>query len=317
MLDVILKKYFWVLNLLAIAICMVFAGRATADLLVSMVLAGEGPAAPGARPALPPPPSPTNEPVHNKDIELVLQRNIFCSTCAPLSLTPEKDKQEGPVDTTPQRSSLQLQLLVTMLSPDVNWSMAVIRDTQHETRRTGIFRRGDSLPQGATVAQVVDRRVYLVVGQRVEYIDQDGAPPPAAPPPAPVVASAEPMPGDATGLEKDIEKGVRCSGSSCEIDRSLVDKVLANTTALATSARFVPSIKDGKPNGFKVYAIRPGSVFAKLGMQNADLVKSINGLDMSTPDKALEAYTKLKSASHLTMTVERHGANVTLDYQIR
>ena len=99
--------------------------------------------------------------------------------------------------------------------------------------------------------------------------------------------------------------------------RNQIDKVLANTTALATSARFVPSIKDGKPNGFKLYAIRPGSMFAKIGMQNADLIKAINGLDMSTPDKALEAYTKLKSASHLTVMLERRNENITLDYQIR
>ena len=58
-------------------------------------------------------------------------------------------------------------------------------------------------------------------------------------------------------------------------------------------------------------------MFAKIGMQNADLIKAINGLDMSSPDKALEAYTKLKSASHLTMQLVRRNANITLDYQIR
>ena len=58
-------------------------------------------------------------------------------------------------------------------------------------------------------------------------------------------------------------------------------------------------------------------MFAKIGMQNADLIKAINGLDMSTPDKALEAYTKLKTASHLTVMLERRNENITLDYQIR
>ena len=110
---------------------------------------------------------------------------------------------------------------------------------------------------------------------------------------------------------------MRCTGSNCEVDKSLIDKVLANTTALATSARFVPWIKDGKPSGFKLYNIRTASIFSKIGLQNADLIKAINGLDMSTPDKALEAYTKLKSASHLTVMVERRGENITLDYQIR
>ena len=152
-----------------------------------------------------------------------------------------------------------------------------------------------------------------------------GSPPPlpaswpsaTTPPPAVAIASTEPMPGEATGLEKDIDKGVRCNGASCEVDKSLIDKVLANTTALAASARLVPSFLDGKPNGFKLFAIRPGSIFAKIGMQNADLIKAINGLDMSTPDKALEAYSKLKTASHLTVMLERRGENITLDYQIR
>lgn len=313
-MDVILKKYFWVVNVVVIALCASIGGRAAAGMLVTTVLSDDGPPAPGGHAA----PPMRSEPVHSKDVEAILSRNVFCSACAPIVAKPEA-VAEGPVDTTPQKSSLQLQLVATMVSPrDTQASLAVIRDLADDKKRTGPFRRGDKLPQGgAVVAQVVSQRVYLVVGKRVEYIDQDGAPPPP-PPAAPVaVAAAEPAAGDSSGLEKDVEKGVRCTGTNCEIDRSLVDKVLANTTALATSARFVPSIKDGKPNGFKVYAIRPGSVFAKLGMQNADLVKAINGLDMSTPDKALEAYTKLKSASHLTMLVERRGENVTLDYQIR
>ena len=304
-----LKKYLWVFNLVGIALCAILVGRAAASVLVSAVLSGDGPQMPrrdsGTQVVTPP--------QRGKDIEAILERNIFCSTCAPLVLTPEK-QDAGPIDTTPQRSSLNLQLLATMVSPnDFDWSMAVVRDNVDERKAVKIYKRGDALPQGgAIVAQVVEGRVYFVVGKRIEYLDGSNAPPPP-----PVVASAEPLPGETTGLEKDIDKGVRCSGSNCEVDKSLIDKVLANTTALATSARFVPSIKDGKPNGFKLYAIRPGSMFAKIGMQNADLIKAINGLDMSTPDKALEAYTKLKSASHLTVMLERRNENITLDYQIR
>lgn len=309
----LLKKYFWVLNLAVIAVCASFVGRATASSVVALLLRGDGPAMPRRETS----PAASGELGRNKDISTILSRNIFCATCAPIALTPDKVIEDGPVDPTPQRSSLNMQLLATMVSPgDMDWSMAVIRNNDDDKKRVGIYKRGDSLPVGSAVlAQVVEGRAYLVVGKRVEYLDSNKEAPP--PPPPTAVASAEPMPGETTGLEKDIDKGVRCSGSNCEVDRSLIDKVLANTTALATSARFVPSIKDGKPNGFKLYAIRPGSMFAKIGLQNADLIKVINGLDMSTPDKALEAYTKLKSASHLTVMVERHGQNITLDYQIR
>ncbi|HNN92150.1 MAG TPA: type II secretion system protein GspC [Pseudomonadota bacterium] len=314
-LDAFVKKYSWAFTLLSIALCASFLGRAAASVLTATLLSGEGPQASRRAPSR----SLSTEPDRGKDIEYVLRRNIFCSTCAPISLTPDKVEAAatGPVDSTPVRSNLNLTLLATMVAPgDPMWSMAIIRDNGDDKKPVNIYRRGDNLPQGsARLAQVVDGRAYLLVGRRIEYLDQGQGPPP--PPPSSTVIAAEPMPGDPTGLEKDVEKGVRCTGASCEVDKSLIDKILSNTTALATSARFVPSIKDGKPNGFKLYAIRPGSVFAKIGLQNADLIKGINGLDMSTPDRALEAYTKLKSASHLTVNVERRGENVTLDYQIR
>jgi general secretion pathway protein C len=314
-LDAFVKKYSWAFTLLSIALCASFLGRAAASVLTATILSGDGPQVARRAPSR----SLSTEAERSKDIEYVLRRNIFCSSCAPISLTPDKVEAAatGPLDSNPVRSNLNLTLLATMVAPgDPMWSMAIIRDNGDDKKAVNIYRRGDNLPQGsARLAQVVDGRAYLVVGRRVEYLDQGQGPPP--PPPSTTVVSAEPMPGDPTGLEKDVEKGVRCSGSSCEVDKSLIDKILSNTTALATSARFVPSIKDGKPNGFKLYAIRPGSVFAKIGLQNADLIKGINGLDMSTPDRALEAYTKLKSASHLTVNVERRGENVTLDYQIR
>ncbi|MGZ3442306.1 MAG: type II secretion system protein GspC, partial [Polyangia bacterium] len=86
---------------------------------------------------------------------------------------------------------------------------------------------------------------------------------------------------------------------------------------LATAARFVPSIKDGKPNGFKLYAIRPQSIFGRIGLQNGDTIKAINGSEMTTPDAALGLYTKLRNASHLSVQVERRGETVALDYTIR
>ena len=112
-------------------------------------------------------------------------------------------------------------------------------------------------------------------------------------------------------------RGVTCSGNSCTVERQVVEKMLSNTALLASAARFVPSIKDNKPNGFKLYAIRPNSIFGRIGLQNGDTVRAINGMDMTTPDRALEVYTKVRFASHLSVAVERRGENMTLDYSIR
>ena len=159
---------------------------------------------------------------------------------------------------------------------------------------------------------IVEARVHPNAG-RPEYLELDGTAPAA------VAANTPPVIQQPTLNPElgDIDKGVNCSGNACTVDRSLVEKLLSNTTMLATSARFVPSIKDGKPNGFKLYAIRPQSIFGRIGLQNGDTIKAINGSEMTTPDAALGLYTKLRNASHLSVQVERRGETVTLDYTIR
>ena len=52
-------------------------------------------------------------------------------------------------------------------------------------------------------------------------------------------------------------------------------------------------------------------------MQNGDTLKTINGFDMGSPEKALEAYARLRTANKLTIQLSRAGKNLNLDYNIR
>ena len=64
------------------------------------------------------------------EVEAIIKRNVFCSACAPIA--PKEtaaDNNQGPIDLTPQKSSLQLQLLATVVAPgDPRWSLGVVRD---------------------------------------------------------------------------------------------------------------------------------------------------------------------------------------------
>ena len=82
------------------------------------------------------------------------------------------------------------------------------------------------------------------------------------------------------------------------------------------SARVVPHEENGRVVGVKLYGIRRSSLLGKLGIQNGDMLRTINGFDMSAPDSALEAYAKLRSARNLSVAVVRRGAAVTMEYQI-
>src|SRR6185503_2092391 len=116
-MDVLLKKHFWVVNLVVVAICAAFGGRAAAHLIEGAFLAGDDmPSAPHH--AAPPPVAK----VHDKSGDDILKRNVFCSGCAPIVAEPVAD---GPQSNEPQKSSLQLELVSTMVCPsDQSWSMA-------------------------------------------------------------------------------------------------------------------------------------------------------------------------------------------------
>lgn len=107
------------------------------------------------------------------------------------------------------------------------------------------------------------------------------------------------------------------SDTSWTVTRTLVDRLLANQAALMSAARMIPHEEDGRVVGMKVYGIRRASLLGRLGIQNGDMLRTINGYDLSEPNSALEAYTNLRTADHLTLSVVRRGAATTLDYSIR
>ena len=99
---------------------------------------------------------------------------------------------------------------------------------------------------------------------------------------------------------------IRSGGpNTYEIDRELIDKVLMNPMAVMKGARVVPAMKNGKAHGFKLYAIRPDSLFVAARPENGDTIVRVNGFDLTTADQALELYTKLRDAS--TLQIDRRA----------
>ena len=136
----------------------------------------------------------------------------------------------------------------------------------------------------------------------------------------PAVAIAEPAPATSEGgveaaeLDASIQQ---ISDTSYAVNRSLVDRLLSNQAELMRTARVIPHEVDGRVVGVKIYGIRRSSLLGRLGIQNGDMLRTINGFDLTEPDSALEAYTRLRSAERLSLNVERRGQPISMDYQIR
>jgi general secretion pathway protein C len=84
------------------------------------------------------------------------------------------------------------------------------------------------------------------------------------------------------------------------------------------TARIVPEKgADGKTVGIRLFGVRPNTLLGTLGLQNGDRLETINGFEMASPEKALEAYARLRTANKLAIKITRRGQPVTLDFNIK
>jgi general secretion pathway protein C len=168
------------------------------------------------------------------------------------------------------------------------------------------------LAEAAIIKRIEPEKVYFwnETEGRYEYISIDEKPVGGK---APVVAKKGDEPAGDADLGKDIKK---TGENTYEVGQGEVDKALNNLASLATEARIVPAFEGGKSVGFKLFSIRPGSLYSKIGLQNGDVINRINGYEITSPDKALEVYGKLKDSKHVTVDVKRRGKPTTLDYSI-
>jgi general secretion pathway protein C len=66
-----------------------------------------------------------------------------------------------------------------------------------------------------------------------------------------------------------------------------------------------------------MFGIRPDTLLGTLGLQNGDRLETINGFNMASPEKALEAYARLRTAGNLNVKVTRRGQPMSIDYRIK
>ena len=104
----------------------------------------------------------------------------------------------------------------------------------------------------------------------------------------------------------------RLSPTSFEVDRSVIDRILENQTELAKT----PLVPDN--GGARLVRVKEGSLLAQLGFQSGDRLVSINGMELSSPEKLLELYARLRGGGlgRVTVRVERAGKPIEIDFKV-
>jgi len=318
--DKLLKRHFWAVIMALVAIA------AFLDAQGIMHVVGASLGADEKQLAAPPlmmrlPAAAGSAGPHATSAEPILARNPFDSVTGPLNAVASAEVAEAPpepdmTDPFGAPDCDGVRVLVIAASPDPDWSFAAL-ESNAEKGKSVLRRRGGEIG-GKKVTFVGWDRVWLTSGSQLCQ-SQMFKPPPSASAPAAAPAPAAPVAaGGAAGVSDDIKNGIqKVSATEFNVDRGIVDKILENQAELMKQARIVPEQENGKVVGIRLFGVRPDTLLGVLGMENGDRLQSINGFDMTSPEKALEAYARLRTADHMTVAINRKGSNMNLDYNIK
>lgn len=124
--------------------------------------------------------------------------------------------------------------------------------------------------------------------------------------------------GGASNSRISADRGVKkVSANKYILDKEEVENLSGDVTQFMTQVRVIPNIIGGKPSGYKLINIKRGSLIEKIGFQNGDIVKEINGKSIDRPEEAYLAYQQLKGGSGFTIEIERGGRRESIYYEIR
>lgn len=335
-METLFKRYFWALQLTAAALSALLFGAGVSRLVLAQLahygvaIPSEGMAAPGdarapQKPPLesisevgfPQPPEPTFTAPCD---DVTCEEGETCNPETGICEAPEPDlgdELSGPCHDT----DLAMNLAGTMISEDPAWSVAILHNPA--TNKTEFAKIGDSILAQAQVTSIGRSRVMIQRAGRMECLRPESVRKAAASrPQTPARPAAPARPSRPSNQPQDLDSlaqtAVRRTGAnSYDIDRSALDSVLSNPTALREQAPTVaPYYQDGKAAGFRLNGVRSGSIFSSLGIRNGDVIQSVNGQAIDSPQRAMELYQRLQQTGNIEMIVERGGRPTTIRYNV-
>ncbi len=101
------------------------------------------------------------------------------------------------------------------------------------------------------------------------------------------------------------------------VDRRELAGAVDDMSGLLTQLRAVAEVHDGRPAGFRLFQMKDGSFFRRLGLQNGDVVQRVNGEAVTDPATLLAFLQRLRTEPRVALDIKRGAARQTLVYDLR
>jgi len=235
----------------------------------------------------PTPPVDTKSKV-KKNYQKIVDRNMF-GPINPANSSTKAIQAPKPITKLPL-------VLIGVYINSLGGSYSIIEN--QKTKEQDVFMVGDKVFNEATVTAIKSDAIEINRSGEIEILllDNEGQ-------------VSKPPPGSG-GI-------MNISETEFVVDRNELDTQLSNLSLLLQQARAVPSYKNGEAVGLRIFAIRPDSLYAKIGLRNGDVLLNINGKQLGDLTEAIKVFEVMKSESSFTVLLERNRESKEFSYQVR
>lgn len=262
------------------------------------------------------------------DPSIILRRNIFNSALGDLSAAPidnpELPMTEMPGEEVEAPCTNKMRLIGTVVLPgQLEQSLAAIVGTD---QKAGLHRGGAEV-EGSRIRSIQSDSVVLQTKSgfcRLAMFEVEGAPqkpvwrPTAGKTDEKKKASRVDADRNAGLSEEELAQGIeKVNETNYNISRTMLNKVLDNAGRLIGIAAVSPKTEGGQPVGMEIRGVRANTLLTKLGIQNGDILESVNGQSLTSTDAALGAYTTLRTADKFNLSIRRAGKSMIINYNLQ
>ena len=310
--------------LATLALCAFFAAQG-ATALLSAKVSEAGPEAPKRLPKRSAFASRTQQ---RHDPGVILRRNIFNSALGDLSAAPESDPElpdtSLPGEQVEEPCNNDMRLIGTVVVPGkLDQSLAAIVG---KDQNAGLHRGGAEV-DGARIRSIQSDSVVLQTSTgfcqlAMFQVETKVRKLPVAKKQAKTKKKKKKRGPDAdrnAGLSDDeLAQGIeKVNETNYNISRTMMNKILDNAGRLIGIAAVSPKVEDGRSTGMEIRGIRANTLLTKLGIENGDILESVNGQSLTSTDAAIGAYTTLRTADKFNLSIRRGDKPIIINYNLQ
>jgi general secretion pathway protein C len=291
-----LRRSFWAVDLSVAVFCAVIVGHVTVGFLFPDDTKIKAAAA-GTQSA----PAIRVRQIDQSQIDRLGKNHIFGDA----SIKSQAVKAPEPPSPIPASevvvSSLKLEVRGIVWDRNPDLSTCTIWDAK--LRKSDVYRVGEEVTTGVTVVEIWPNRIVLNEHGKTTYleweIEEEGAGDKgpvsrAATPPAPA-----PLP------------------RVVEISRAEMGDKIEELMALRDTVQVTPYMEGGRSVGLQVNNLGDNPLAAQIGIEDGDVVQSINSVRIDDMDSAMQQLTKFANQPMVRVGIMRDGQRTFLTYRIK